>query len=170
MYKAILDDMEEALGEDVLAETLVYLDEVGFADQDTNPIRGYSKIGKRLYGEVFGSKRKRVNLIGALCNKKILPCLLAFRGPTNKETFNYWFKRMLIPQLRLGQIVIMDNAKFHGLYKEVIDLLNSKQCYILYLPKYSPDLNPIEKIWAMNIVLSRTLLILSKIILLTKTD
>ena len=54
---------------------------------------------------------------------------------------------MLIPELRPGQIVVLDNATFHKSQKTK-ELIESVACKILFLPPYSPDLNPIEKFWA----------------------
>lgn len=54
---------------------------------------------------------------------------------------------MLIPNLRPGQIIIMDNASFHKSAK-TRELIESAGCKLLYLPPYSPELNPIEKTWA----------------------
>ena len=143
-----MEDAEEELGDDVLASLLVYVDESGFYDRDISPIRGYSKVGKRLYGEVSGSKRGKTNLLAAWCAGEFLPCLLAIKGSVNKEVFIYWLFEMLLPTLKKGQIIILDNASFHHLSEDDIKLIVSKGFYVLFLPKYSPDLNPIEKCFA----------------------
>lgn len=61
--------------------------------------------------------------------------------------FNLWIEQFLIPELQPGQVVIMDNASFHKSQKTK-DLINSAGCKTLFLPPYSPDLNPIELFWA----------------------
>jgi len=61
--------------------------------------------------------------------------------------FNVWLKDFLIPELKPGQVVIMDNASFHK-SQESQELIKKAGCRILFLPPYSPDLNPIEKFWA----------------------
>lgn len=58
-----------------------------------------------------------------------------------------WIKTHLLPSLKPNNVVIMDNAKFHK-PKEIRELIESANCFLLYLPPYSPDLNPIEKFWA----------------------
>ncbi len=58
-----------------------------------------------------------------------------------------WLKDFLIPELKVGQVVIMDNATFHK-SEESRELIEKAGCRILFLPAYSPDLNPIEIFWA----------------------
>jgi len=58
-----------------------------------------------------------------------------------------WLKDFLIPELKPGQVVIMDNATFHK-SEESQRLIKNAGCGILFLPPYSPDLNPIEIFWA----------------------
>ena len=72
---------------------------------------------------------------------------MAFKGTCNTEVFNTWLDKVLIPELCPGQIIIMDNASFHKSAK-TRELIESAGCKLLYLPPYSPELNPIEKTWA----------------------
>ena len=65
----------------------------------------------------------------------------------DKSLFVSWFKQILCPNLIPGQVVILDNASFHK-DEELYDLVREKGCTLIYLPPYSPDLNPIEKFWA----------------------
>lgn len=58
-----------------------------------------------------------------------------------------WIEKFLIPELSPGQVVIMDNATFHK-SKKTQELIEKASCRVLFLPPYSPDLNPIEKYWA----------------------
>ncbi len=62
--------------------------------------------------------------------------------------FCYWIENFLVPVLRPGQTVIMDNAAFHKSSK-VKELIGKAVCNLIYLPPYSPDLNPIENCWAV---------------------
>ena len=57
-----------------------------------------------------------------------------------------WVRENLIPELKPNQVIIMDNASFHKSSK-TRELIESKSCTVLYLSPYSPDLNPIEKVW-----------------------
>jgi len=69
------------------------------------------------------------------------------REPCDTNLFNAWLKQVLIPNLSPGQVLILDNASFHK-SSESLKLLQDAGCKILFLPPYSPDLNPIEKHWA----------------------
>jgi transposase len=61
--------------------------------------------------------------------------------------FETWFSLFFLPLLIAGTVIVMDNAKFHR--KTVLQALAKEQgCRIVFLPAYSPDLNPIEKLWA----------------------
>jgi transposase len=65
----------------------------------------------------------------------------------SKSLFINWVKDILCPNLIPGQIVILDNASFHK-DEELYDIIEERGCKLIYLPPYSPDLNPIEKFWA----------------------
>ena len=84
-------------------------------------------------------------MIGALCDKKITAPLI-FEGTCNKELFEAYVREILIKELKPGQIVVMDNISFHKT-ATVQELIGSVGCTILFLPTYSPDLNPIEHYW-----------------------
>ncbi len=72
---------------------------------------------------------------------------LAVEGPTTREVFEAYLQRVLAPSLKPGQIVVMDNLSAHkgGRVKELIE---GRGCELIYLPPYSPDLNPIEEAFA----------------------
>jgi len=72
---------------------------------------------------------------------------MVFNGSCNTALFNQWVEQFLIKELKPGQAVIMDNASFHKSQKTK-DLIESVGCRLIFLPPYSPDLNPIEKFWA----------------------
>jgi len=94
-----------------------------------------------IYGEISGKYVSRTTLIvGYVPGGFIAP--LHFRGYTNTDGFNLWVERCLLPDLRPGQVVILDNASFHK------SKLEAAGCRILFQPPYSPDLNKIEPMWA----------------------
>ena len=126
-------------------ENLVYVDESGI-DRVDYKNRGWGKKGEVLIGKTSGKHYYRTNIVAAQCGKKIL-APMTFKGTCNTKLFIAWVKQMLIPELKPGQIVVMDNASFHKspVIKEVIEAAG---CSLVYLPPYSPDLNPIEKFWA----------------------
>jgi len=72
---------------------------------------------------------------------------MVFNGSCNTELFNSWVENFLIKELNPGQVVVMDNASYHKSQrtKELIEFVGY---HILFLPPYSPDLNPIKKSWA----------------------
>lgn len=71
------------------------------------------------------------------------PCL-AIVGPTTPEVFETYLERVLAPGLRADQVVVMDNLTAHT-GEKVRELIEERGCKLLYLPPYSPDLNPIEE-------------------------
>lgn len=101
--------------------------------------------GQRAYGLKLGHYSQRLSIIGGLSNRRIIAPFI-FEGHCNSELFCTWIKKVLVQELVAGQTVIMDNARFHKSDK-VKKLIEKAGCYLLYLPPYSPDLNPIEHKW-----------------------
>lgn len=126
-------------------EKRVYLDESGI---NHYLHRAYvrSVRGKKVFGEISGKRFTRQSVISALFKGKFL-CPMCFEGTCDTRLFNTWLKQILIPHLTPGQVLILDNASFHK-SAESLKLVESAGCKILFLPPYSPDLNPIEKYWA----------------------
>lgn len=126
---------------------LVYVDETGI-DENTVPDRGWAQIGKRSYAEHTGGRVERLSIVSALDMSDITPVAsFEYSGTMNMGLFTCWFEQILIPKLKPGKIIILDNAKIHKSY-EVLELAESAGCKVIFLPPYSPDLNPIEKFWA----------------------
>ena len=71
----------------------------------------------------------------------------AVEGPTTREVFETYLERVLVPSLRPGQVVVMDNLSSHK-GSRVRELIEGRGCELLYLPPYSPDFNPIEEAFA----------------------
>jgi transposase len=69
---------------------------------------------------------------------------LAVDGPTDRKVFEAYVERVLLPTLRAGQVVVMDNLSAHK-GERIRELIEERGCELLYLPAYSPDLNPIEE-------------------------
>ncbi len=82
---------------------------------------------------------------------------MCFEGTCDTSLFNAWLKQGLIPLLTPGHVLILDNASFHK-SGESRKLVEDAGCKMLFLPPYSPDLNPIEKYWANMKVKVRELL------------
>ena len=126
-------------------ERLVYVDESGF---DAPLIReyGYSVKGERLMGERSGQRFARTSIIAGLQGgKPVAP--LHFQGYCNTEVVLSWVEKMLIPSLQAGDVVIMDNASFHKSFR-IKEAFENAGMRLLFLPPYSPDLNPIEQFWS----------------------
>jgi len=126
-------------------DDIVYLDETGF-QSSTQRDYGWAKTGQRVYGLKSGHQRPRTSCIGALYKGKLIAPFL-FQGNTNTTVFNTWLKECLLPLLPKGKVIVMDNAVFHK-SKETVELIENAGCSVLFLPPYSPDLNPIEHTWA----------------------
>lgn len=92
-----------------------------------------------------GKYVKRTNIIAGLCDKKVIAPLI-FHGSCNRELFMKWVKEQLVPSLKPSLVVVMDNASFHK-SPQVKTAIENAGCRLIYLPPYSPDLNPIEKFW-----------------------
>ena len=122
---------------------IVYMDESGFESETLRPF-GYAPIGIPCIDSYNWQAKKRTNVIGALY-EKVLFALDTFKENINGKIFYDWCKDMLIPSLKRKCVIVMDNASFH---KRVQKLLNRHGHRLLFLPPYSPDLNPIEKKWA----------------------
>jgi transposase len=124
---------------------LVYLDETGCDDNETYDY-GYNMIGKRFYALKNAYRNKRISIIAALNQKRIIAPFV-FEGYCNSKLFEIYVDKILVPELTPGQIVIMDNASFHK-GKKVEHIINNAKCHLIYLPPYSPDFNPIEHYWS----------------------
>lgn len=129
----------------IKCENLVYIDESGI-DECLIKEYVYAPRGKKILGFRSGKKFARENFISALCNKTIL-APMCFSGSCDKMLMLYWITHFLIPALRKGQYVIMDNISFHK-SQEIRDLIEAAGCFLIFLPAYSPDFNPIENFWA----------------------
>ena len=121
------------------------MDESGFESQTIRP-HGYAPIGKPCIESYNWQGKKRTNVIGALY-EKMLFALDYFEHNINSGIFYDWCKHTLIPSLKTKCVIVMDNARFHK-SRRIQKLLNRHGHRILWLPPYSPDLNPIEKKWA----------------------
>ena len=106
----------------------------------------YSKKGIKVIGHISGKKYKRTGLVAAYQGKNILSPL-QYDGSMDSMLFEYWFEHRLIPSLSPSSTISMDNASFHRKSK-LIPLAEKYGHRIIFLPPYSPELNPIENFWA----------------------
>jgi transposase len=123
-------------------ERLVFIDET-WTKTNMAPLRGWAPCGKRLVAKVPHGNWKTTTFVAALRLDRIeAPWLL--EGPIDGESFRTYVECVLVPTLREGDIVIMDNLGSHK-GKAVRQLIRSAGAKLFFLPKYSPDLNPIEQ-------------------------
>ena len=125
------------------SKSLVFIDESGF-DQVNSCIYAWAKKGKKIYGNRQGKRGKRENLVaGRRKRKKDLIAPMIFTGSLNAEGFEGWLEKYLLPSLEIVSVLIMDNAPIHR--KSIIrQLVEEAGHQVIFLPKYSPDLNDIE--------------------------
>ena len=110
------------------------------------PLRGWGARGERLRAKVPQGRWKTMTFLAALRHDRVeAPWLLA--GPINGETFRLYVEKVLVPTLRPGDIVMMDNLGSHKGHA-VRRAIRAAGAKLFFLPKYSPDLNPIEQFFA----------------------
>jgi transposase len=114
----------------------------------TNMVRLYGRAprGQRLLGAVPHGHWQTSTFLAALRHDAITaPCVID--GPINGETFQAWVEQFLVPTLTAGDIVIMDNLGSHK-GAAIQAAIEDAGATLLFLPPYSPDLNPIEQVFA----------------------
>ena len=124
---------------------LHFIDESGFT---TNMVRRYGRcpIGQRLLAKAPHGHWRTTTFLAALRHDGIT-ALMTLDGPMDGETFKAWTEQFLAPVLKPGDLVIMDNLPAHKV-TGIREAIEAKDAHLLYLPPYSPDLNPIEQVFA----------------------
>jgi len=121
---------------------LVFLDETSVKTNLTR-LRGRAPIGERLYGTVpFGKWRTQTFIAGLTSEQLIAPWVI--EGAMNQAAFEAYVETELAPSLNPGTVVILDNLSTHKSPRAAEALKQSKS-WFLFLPPYSPNLNPIEQ-------------------------
>jgi transposase len=124
---------------------LVFVDET-WAKTNMAPLRGWAPVGQRLRAKVPYGHWRTMSFIAALRHDRIdAPCVLD--QPINGVTFLAWVEQFLAPTLGPGDIVILDNLASHK-RPAVRAAVRATGARLLFLPPYSPDLNPIEQAFA----------------------
>ena len=93
-----------------------------------------------------GKRRERPSILGAFRHGKLV-APLAFQGSCNTAVVDVYFSQVLLPALPPGSVIVLDNASFHH-SPTTLKLVEDAGFHLLFLPAYSPDLNPIEHFWA----------------------
>jgi len=124
---------------------LVFIDET-WTKTNRAPLRGWGPRGSRVIAKVPHGHWQTTTFLAALRHDRIdAPWLV--EGPIDGESFHLYVEKILVPTLRPGDIVIMDNLGSHK-GNAIRRLIRSAGAKLLFLPKYSPDLNPIEQVFA----------------------
>ena len=121
---------------------LMFVDEMG-TDTSLSPLRAWSRRGERARCTTPRNRGKNTTLLSSMSAEGMGPSL-AITGAIDAEVFEAYLERVLLPELRPGRVVVMDNLSAHKTQK-VRELVEGAGCELLYLPPYSPDLNPIEE-------------------------
>jgi transposase len=129
----------------VEAERPVFIDET-WTRTDMAALRRWAPRGQRLPAKVAHGRWKTMTFLAALRHDRIeAPWFI--EGPIDGDSFRLYVEKVLLPTLRPGDIVVMDNLGSHR-SKTVRHLIRSVGAKLFFLPKYSPDLNPIEQVFA----------------------
>ena len=136
------------------AGRLIFIDET-WAKTNMTRLRGRAPRGQRLLAKVPHGHWKTTTLIAALGIAGVR-CSMMIDGAVNAEAFEAFIQRVLVPELKSGDVVVLDNLSSHK-RPRTRELVESAGAQLLYLPPYSPDLNPIEMIFAKAKQLLRSL-------------
>ncbi len=131
------------LAEHFDARRLVFVDECGLHTSMTR-LRARAPRGERAYGKVPRNRGKNTTLIASITLEGGMGGSVAIEGATDAETFEAYVERFLAPSLKEGKVVVLDGLGAHRT-ERVRELIEARGAELLFLPSYSPDLNPIEE-------------------------
>lgn len=120
----------------------MFVDESGF-QLNMTPNYAYALKGARVYGRVPKNRGENTSLLAAVSLDEGVSAAMTLTGAVDGAAFEVYIKQVLCPQLRAGQVVILDRLNVHK-NQRVREAIEAKGCTLLFLPGYSPDLNPIE--------------------------
>ena len=110
------------------------------------PLRGWARKGQRLHAKVpYGHWQMMTFLAALRCDRIDAPCVLD--QPVNGQSFTDYVEQFLVPTLKAGDVVIMDNLSSHK-RPAIRKAIRGVGARLLFLPPYSPDLNPIEQVFS----------------------
>lgn len=122
---------------------LVFIDESGF-NIAMVPLYARAPKGRRAYGQVPKNRGENSSLIAALSLDEGISAAMTLEGAVDGIAFRIYVQEVLVPKLRPGQIVVLDNLQVHK-NQAVREAIEAQGCELLFLPSYSPDFNPIEQ-------------------------
>ncbi len=133
------------VAEEIDARRLVFVDEMG-ANILLAPLYAWARRGKRARTKVPRNRGLNTTLLASMTHEGMGPCV-AVVDSTTREVFEAYTEQMLSRALKPSQVVVMDNLSSHKGSK-IRKLIEARGCELLFLPPYSPDLNPIEEAFA----------------------
>lgn len=107
------------------------------------PGYAYAPKGERAYGSVPKNRGENTSLLAAVSLDEGVSAAMTLTGAVDGAAFEVYVKQVLCPKLQTGQVVILDRLNVHK-NQQVRKAIEAKGCTLLFLPSYSPDLNPIE--------------------------
>ena len=125
------------------ARRLVFVDESGFHTSMAR-LRARAPKGERAFGKVPRNRGPNQTLIASITLEGGMGEAIAIEGATDAELFETYVEEFLAPTLRAGQVVVLDGLGAHRT-ERVRNLIEARGCDLVFLPSYSPDLNPIEE-------------------------
>jgi transposase len=130
------------IAEQVGTERLLFVDEMG-TNTSLSALYAWAPKGQRAHCSVPRNRGANTTVLSSMSAEGIGPSLTV-EGATTSVLFEAYLEQVLAPTLRRGQVVVMDNLSAHK-GERVRELIEERGCELIYLPSYSPDLNPIEE-------------------------
>jgi transposase len=124
------------------SDRFVFVDECS-SNISLAPLYGWARKGERANQKAPRNWGKNITLISSIGKEGGMGASLVVEGSTNGMVFQTYLEEVLLPTLKSGQVVVMDNLSSHK-GERVRQLIEEKGCELIYLPPYSPDFNPIE--------------------------
>ena len=125
-------------------ERLVFVDEMG-THTSLAPLYAYAPVGQRAFFEIPRNRGKNTTLIAAITLEGAMGQSMTIEGATDALAFEAYVEHFLAPSLSEGQVVVLDGLGAHRRTERVRELVEARGADLLFLPSYSPDLNPIEE-------------------------
>jgi len=125
------------------SERFVFVDECS-SNTSLAPLYGWARKGERARQKSPRNWGKNITLLSSISKKWGMGASLVVEGSTKGTVFQTYLEDVLLPTLKRGQVVVMDNLSAHK-GERVRELIEAKGCELIYLPPYSPDFNPIEQ-------------------------
>lgn len=142
--KELVDNFLDEI-RDVPAESLVFVDEAG-SNAAMTPTHGRAPAGIPVVENRAFKRAANISMVGFVRLGHAMQ-VTSQKGAYNGMSFSEWVQRCLVPNLKEGDVVIMDNVRFHK-NKAVKAAIRAAGAFLVFQPPYSPEFNPIEEAWS----------------------